>query len=203
MPAAAPVQPGEMSPRPDRSGQVYGTRARTDSLICSGRQLGRPGGTGQTRPRRLGLRPFGPKFPLRHVSAPGFLPDPTDTSGRYDEIASSAVDKVEEFGELRILRVSDTGGLRRAIRREARRRKVKIVTVGRRSPCSATVGTAGCLTVSFSDREEPTRSPNWHGDATGPGGPGWSRPSSGEARARPRNGGDQALSRLLERTLQT
>jgi hypothetical protein len=145
--------------------------------------------------------------------------DPTDTSGRFDEIASSTVDKVEEFGELRILRVSDTEGLRRAIRQAARRRKVKIVIVGRRSPCSATVATAWCLTVTFSDREEPTRSPNWHGDATGPGGPGWSRTSSGEARARwhhlwrkvsqvllrvldPRNGGDQALSRLLERTLQ-
>jgi hypothetical protein len=56
-----------------------------------------------------------------------------DTSGRYDEIASSAVDRVDEFGECRILRVADTEGLRRAIRREARRRKVKIVTVGSES----------------------------------------------------------------------
>jgi hypothetical protein len=55
---------------------------------------------------------------------------PTHTSGRYDEIAASAVDKVDEFGECRIFRVADTEGLRRAIRREARRRKVKIVTMG-------------------------------------------------------------------------
>jgi hypothetical protein len=43
-----------------------------------------------------------------------------------EQIAVRAIDIVNEFGECRIKRVADTDVLRRAIRREARRRKVKI-----------------------------------------------------------------------------
>src|SRR5262249_37457989 len=58
------------------------------------------------------------------------LYDPKGTDAGYEEIAVSAIDKVEEFGECRIRRVADPERLRRVIRREARRRRVKIVTKG-------------------------------------------------------------------------
>lgn len=46
----------------------------------------------------------------------------------YDAIASQVVDRLVEFGEARVSNVPDTGLLRAAIRRTARRRNVKLLT---------------------------------------------------------------------------
>jgi hypothetical protein len=46
----------------------------------------------------------------------------------YEEIAVQALDVLHEFGDCQIVHVADTDGLRKAIRREARQRKVKIST---------------------------------------------------------------------------
>ncbi len=49
----------------------------------------------------------------------------------YDQLAVQALDVLHEFGECWIVHVADTDGLRQAVRREARRRKVKIISRGR------------------------------------------------------------------------
>ena len=51
-------------------------------------------------------------------------------SDRYQDLAREAMDKVDEFGDARVSGVADVEGLRAAVRREARRRKVKIITRG-------------------------------------------------------------------------
>ena len=78
------------------------------------------------------------------------MTNPTSASGRYEEIAVSVIDKVDEFGECRIRRVADTEGLRRAVRREARRRKVKILTMGWESNVVVTSDRPSVMAMAYS-----------------------------------------------------
>lgn len=52
----------------------------------------------------------------------------TEANEHYEPLAVRVFDIMDGFGSCQIQHLADTDGLRRAVRREARRRKVKIIT---------------------------------------------------------------------------